>query len=123
MVAYEPVWAIGTGQTATPGEVQAVHSELRRWLSDFIGDHAAAGVRLVYGGSVNAGNAADLAALPDVDGFLVGGASLKGAEFVDIIWKGFNAHQAAAASRAELRRQAASAASPRAAAAAGLVGA
>ena len=129
VVAYEPVWAIGTGQTATPVEVQAVHSELRRWLGDFIGEHAAAGVRLVYGGSVNAGNAAELAKLPDVDGFLVGGASLKGPEFIDIIWKGYNAHTAAAAARAEARRQGAAAAtSPRAAvsgepAAAGVVGA
>jgi triosephosphate isomerase len=113
VVAYEPVWAIGSGHTATPVEVQAVHSELRRWLGDFIGEHAAAGVRLVYGGSVNASNAAELAQLPDVDGFLVGGASLKGPEFVDIIWKGFNAHTAAAAARAELRRQGAT--SPRSA--------
>lgn len=104
VVAYEPVWAIGTGKTASPAEVQAVHAELRRWLGDFIGEHAAAGVRLVYGGSVTPANAAQLAAQPDVDGFLVGGASLRPADFVDIIWKGVKAHTEAAAERAERRR-------------------
>ena len=83
-LAYEPVWAIGTGETATPQTAQEAHAHLRRRLGErFAG--AAEGVRILYGGSVKPDNAADLFAGPDVDGFLVGGASLDAAAFLDII--------------------------------------
>jgi triosephosphate isomerase len=75
MIAYEPVWAIGTGRTARPEDATAVHTAIRRALRDIVGDRAA-GVPILYGGSVNAGNAAALLAAPEVDGLLVGGASL-----------------------------------------------
>ncbi|XP_058099248.1 triosephosphate isomerase, cytosolic-like [Magnolia sinica] len=84
VLAYEPVWAIGTGKVATPAQAQEVHAELRQWLKENVGAEVAATTRIIYGGSVNGANCKDLAAQPDVDGFLVGGASLK-AEFVDII--------------------------------------
>ncbi|XP_010535492.1 PREDICTED: triosephosphate isomerase, cytosolic-like [Tarenaya hassleriana] len=84
VLAYEPVWAIGTGKVATPAQAQEVHSELRKWLRDNVGPEVAATTRIIYGGSVNGANCNELAAQPDVDGFLVGGASLK-PEFVDII--------------------------------------
>lgn len=84
VVAYEPVWAIGTGQTATPDQAQEVHAFLRQWLSDNISKEVSASLRIQYGGSVTAANAKELAKKPDIDGFLVGGASLK-PEFVDII--------------------------------------
>ena len=76
MLAYEPVWAIGTGRTATPEDASDIHGVLRRALTSRIGDKAAAAVPILYGGSVNRGNAATLLAAPDVDGLLVGGASL-----------------------------------------------
>lgn len=75
MIAYEPVWAIGTGRTAQPEDATAVHAAIRRALRDIVGDRAAA-VPILYGGSVNAGNAASLLAAPEVDGLLVGSASL-----------------------------------------------
>ena len=75
LVAYEPVWAIGTGRTATPDDAAAVHGAIRRALRERIGEKAAV-VPLLYGGSVNRGNAKLLLAAPDVDGLLVGGASL-----------------------------------------------
>jgi triosephosphate isomerase len=75
-LAYEPVWAIGTGETATPEIAQEAHHFLRETLADLIGEAAAAAKRILYGGSANPQNVADLMALPDVDGFLVGGASL-----------------------------------------------
>eukprot|EP00249_Psilotum_nudum_P027385 c34981_g1_i1 orf=120-884(+) len=84
VLAYEPVWAIGTGKVATPLQAQEVHIELRKWLEANVSPDVAESVRIIYGGSVNAGNCAELAAQLDVDGFLVGGASLK-PEFVDII--------------------------------------
>ncbi|XP_017055541.1 triosephosphate isomerase isoform X2 [Drosophila ficusphila] len=84
VVAYEPVWAIGTGKTATPDQAQEVHAFLRQWLSDNISKEVSASLRIQYGGSVTAANAKELAKKPDIDGFLVGGASLK-PEFVDII--------------------------------------
>jgi triosephosphate isomerase len=74
-IAYEPVWAIGTGKTATPQDASVVHAEIRRALSQRIGEQAAT-VPILYGGSVNPGNAASLLAAPGVDGLLVGGASL-----------------------------------------------
>lgn len=84
VLAYEPVWAIGTGKVATPAQAQEVHSELRKWLHENAGAEVAATTRIVYGGSVNGANCKELAAKPDVDGLLVGGASLK-PEFIDII--------------------------------------
>ncbi|EDV19524.1 Triosephosphate isomerase [Trichoplax sp. H2] len=84
VIAYEPVWAIGTGKTATPQQAQQVHLQLRNWLKEHISDSVAASCRIMYGGSVNAGNCKDLAVQPDVDGFLVGGASLK-PDFVQIV--------------------------------------
>ncbi|KAL5991921.1 hypothetical protein ACLOJK_012833 [Asimina triloba] len=84
VLAYEPVWAIGTGKVATPAQAQEVHFELRKWLKDNVSAEVAEKTRIIYGGSVNGGNCKELAAQPDVDGFLVGGASLK-PEFVDII--------------------------------------
>jgi len=83
VVAYEPVWAIGTGQTATPEQAQQVHAVLRAQLA--AASPQAAKIRLLYGGSMNAGNAAQLLAQPDIDGGLVRGASLKAADFLQII--------------------------------------
>jgi len=84
VVAYEPVWAIGTGQTATASQAQEVHAEIRKWLKEHVGGEVSEGVRVIYGGSVQAKNAVELIQQADVDGFLVGGASLK-EEFGDII--------------------------------------
>ena len=83
VVAYEPVWAIGTGRTATPEQAQTVHAALRALLA--AADLQAASVRILYGGSMNAGNAAELLAQPDIDGGLIGGASLKARDFLKII--------------------------------------
>lgn len=83
VIAYEPVWAIGTGKTATPAQAQEVHANLRKWLRENVSAEVAQSTRILYGGSVTAANARELASQPDIDGFLVGGASLK-AEFVDI---------------------------------------
>jgi triosephosphate isomerase len=80
VIAYEPVWAIGSGRTPTSADVQEVHGHLRRQLAARIGDEAAR-LRILYGGSVKPSNAAELLALPDVDGGLIGGASLKADEF------------------------------------------
>ncbi|WP_419825413.1 triose-phosphate isomerase [Sphingomonas sp.] len=85
VVAYEPVWAIGTGRTASCDDVAAIHAAIRRDLRAILGDAAGAQVRILYGGSVNAGNAAELLAVADVDGALVGGASLTAAAFVPIV--------------------------------------
>ncbi|GAA4333249.1 triose-phosphate isomerase [Variovorax defluvii] len=84
VVAYEPVWAIGTGKTATPEQAQAVHSVLRAQLHHAANEHAA-GIRILYGGSMNATNAAELLVQPDIDGGLIGGASLKAPDFLQII--------------------------------------
>jgi triosephosphate isomerase (TIM) len=84
VVAYEPIWAIGTGRTATPADVAEMHAVIRRTLADRLGD-AGGRIRILYGGSVNAANAADLFAVENVDGALVGGASLTAAQFVPII--------------------------------------
>jgi triosephosphate isomerase len=85
VIAYEPVWAIGTGRTATPADAQAVHAAIRRRLGDRLGGVLADGTRILYGGSVKADNAAALMAEPDVDGALVGGASLDAAAFAAIV--------------------------------------
>ncbi|XP_048250440.1 triosephosphate isomerase [Haliotis rufescens] len=84
VLAYEPVWAIGTGKTATPDQAQEVHDSLRKWVSENVSSEVAQNVRIQYGGSVNAANCKELGAKPDVDGFLVGGASLK-PDFVTIV--------------------------------------
>mmetsp|Transcript_10128 Transcript_10128/g.25689 ORF Transcript_10128/g.25689 Transcript_10128/m.25689 type:complete len:288 (+) Transcript_10128:90-953(+) len=84
VVAYEPVWAIGTGVVATPDQAQEVHEYLRKWTSSNVSKSVAKGLRIIYGGSVNAGNCNELAGREDVDGFLVGGASLKGGDFITI---------------------------------------
>lgn len=84
VVAYEPVWAIGTGRTPTIAEIAEVHSFLRGRLRGLIGNYAG-GVRLLYGGSVKPSNASEIFAVPNVDGALVGGASLKAADFGAIV--------------------------------------
>jgi triosephosphate isomerase len=84
VIAYEPVWAIGTGKVATTEQAQEVHAAIREWLGKTIDATAQDNVRVIYGGSVSEKNCRELATQPDVDGFLVGGASLKPA-FVDII--------------------------------------
>ena len=85
IIAYEPVWAIGTGRTATPDQAQEVHSHIRAMLASIYGQGAADSIRILYGGSVKPQNAVDLLAQPDIDGALVGGACLVAADFVAII--------------------------------------
>lgn len=77
VIAYEPVWAIGTGKVATPEQAEETHLEIREWLSKNVSDDVAGKTRILYGGSVNAGNCEELIKKPNIDGFLVGGASLK----------------------------------------------
>ncbi|XP_009369018.2 triosephosphate isomerase, chloroplastic [Pyrus x bretschneideri] len=85
VVAYEPVWAIGTGKVASPEQAQEVHVAVRDWLKQNVSAEVASKTRIIYGGSVNGGNSAELAKKEDIDGFLVGGASLKGPEFATIV--------------------------------------
>ena len=85
VVAYEPVWAIGTGHTATPSQVGEVHSYLRGFVEGLHGGPIARSLRIQYGGSVNPGNVAELMGVPDVDGALVGGAALSAESFLPII--------------------------------------
>lgn len=84
VVAYEPVWAIGTGLTPTPDQIQAVHAHARSCIAGVLGEGEAAAMRILYGGSVKPDNAADFMRLSDVDGALVGGASLAAADFLAI---------------------------------------
>jgi triosephosphate isomerase len=84
-LAYEPVWAIGTGENATPDQAQAVHAAIRAWLAGRVGAVLAAQVRIQYGGSVKPANAAEILRCPDVDGALVGGASLDPESFAAIV--------------------------------------
>ena len=96
VVAYEPVWAIGTGKVATPQQAQEVHAEIRKWLVTHVSQSVADSTRIIYGGkcffndkfnflgSVNAGNCTTLQTEQDIDGFLVGGASLKASDFSSI---------------------------------------
>ncbi|KAF9223105.1 triose phosphate isomerase [Gyrodon lividus] len=84
VIAYEPVWAIGTGKVATAAQAQEAHYDIRKFLKEHVSQAVADDTRIIYGGSVTAANCNELATQPDVDGFLVGGASLK-PEFVDII--------------------------------------
>jgi triosephosphate isomerase len=85
IVAYEPVWAIGTGKTATPQIAEDVHSMIRKWLAGRTSAQVAETVRILYGGSVKPDNASDLMAQPDIDGALVGGASLDAKSFAKIV--------------------------------------
>lgn len=96
VIAYEPVWAIGTGVVATPAQAQEVHAYVRKWAVENVGASVADSLRILYGGSVNDANCEELAKQEDVDGFLVGGASLKGSSFVKIC----NANKATAANKA-----------------------
>lgn len=84
VIAYEPVWAIGTGKVATPEQAEEVHADLRRLLTERYTAELASQVRLLYGGSMKPDNAAELLAKPNVDGGLIGGASLKAADFLGI---------------------------------------
>jgi triosephosphate isomerase len=85
VIAYEPVWAIGTGRTATPAQAQEVHAHIRKRLGERFGADIAAAMRIQYGGSVKPSNAEALMGQPDIDGALVGGASLEAADFVAIV--------------------------------------
>ena len=85
VIAYEPVWAIGTGKTASPAQAQEVHALIRRLLTEMFGADSAGKVRIQYGGSVKPDNAKELLGQPDIDGALVGGASLKAADFAAIV--------------------------------------
>ena len=85
VVAYEPVWAIGTGKTATPEEAQRVHALIRSWVAETAGDDFADDLRIIYGGSVKPANASEIMKGPDVNGALVGGASLKADSFIEIV--------------------------------------
>lgn len=85
VLAYEPVWAIGTGETATPEQAQEIHAFIRQTIADKYGKSVADGVSILYGGSVKADNAKEIFAKADVDGGLVGGASLKADDFIGII--------------------------------------
>ncbi len=85
VIAYEPVWAIGTGRTATPEQAQEVHALIRKTLGELVGVDAAEAVRIQYGGSMKPGNAAELLAQKDIDGGLIGGAALKADSFAAII--------------------------------------
>jgi triosephosphate isomerase (TIM) len=88
VIAYEPVWAIGTGKTATPDDAQQAHRNLRALIADMYDQEAADAIRIIYGGSMKPGNAAELMAMPDIDGGLIGGASLVVDDFVAIIEAG-----------------------------------
>ena len=83
-IAYEPIWAIGTGKTPTADDIAAMHAHIRKCLVEKLGD-AGRGIRILYGGSVKPSNAREILSLPEVGGALVGGASLKAAEFLEII--------------------------------------
>jgi len=85
ILAYEPVWAIGTGRTATPEQAQEVHQFIRQWLKAQFGERTAQAIRILYGGSVKPDNVRDLMSKPDIDGALVGGASLKPESFLPIV--------------------------------------
>ena len=84
VIAYEPVWAIGTGKVATPEQAEEVHADLRRLLAERYNERSAATVRILYGGSVKPGNAGELLSQPNIDGALIGGASLKVDDFLGI---------------------------------------
>ncbi len=88
VIAYEPVWAIGTGKTATPEDSQDAHMKIRELIANMYDQQAADSIRIIYGGSMKPGNAAELMAMADIDGGLIGGASLKAEDFLAIIAAG-----------------------------------
>ena len=90
-IAYEPVWAIGTGKVATPRQAQEVHALIRSLLADMYNRKIAEAIQIQYGGSVKPDNAAELLGCPDIDGALVGGASLKADSFAGIVAGGVQA--------------------------------
>jgi len=92
VIAYEPVWAIGTGLSATPEQAEEVHSSLRKWISENVKESVANSIRIIYGGSVSAQNCNSLIIKSNIDGFLVGGASLKSDDFTTIIGSPSAAH-------------------------------
>jgi triosephosphate isomerase len=85
IIAYEPVWAIGTGKTATPDQAQEVHALIREVLKDMLNEQVARNVRIQYGGSVKPSNARELFNQPDIDGGLIGGAALDATSFIDVV--------------------------------------
>ena len=91
VIAYEPVWAIGTGKVATPEQAEEVHADLRKLLTERYNESVAAGVRILYGGSMKPDNAGELISQPNVDGGLIGGASLKAGDFLAIASAGVTA--------------------------------
>ena len=93
VIAYEPVWAIGTGVTATADQAQEAHAFVRSLIAEQFGAEAGAKIRIQYGGSVKPGNARELMACPDIDGALIGGAALEAASFLEIIENGTAAEQ------------------------------
>lgn len=98
IIAYEPVWAIGTGRTASPAQAQDVHALIRTLLTEMAGAEVANGMRILYGGSMKPDNAASLMAQPDIDGGLIGGASLEARAFIDIVRAGMPPRDARAKS-------------------------
>ncbi len=88
VIAYEPVWAIGTGKTATPQDAQNAHANIRELIASMYDHESAEAIRIIYGGSMKPGNAAELMGMPDIDGGLVGGASLQAEDFMGIIRNG-----------------------------------
>ncbi len=91
VIAYEPVWAIGTGKTATPAMAEEVHAFIRKTLADKYGEEIAEGVQILYGGSMKPENAPELLAQKDIDGGLIGGAALKAESFTDLVQAALNA--------------------------------
>jgi triosephosphate isomerase len=85
VIAYEPVWAIGTGKTATPEQAQEIHAYIRSLMAEKYGKEVANEISILYGGSCKPGNAKELFACPDIDGGLIGGASLKAKDFMGIV--------------------------------------